>query len=150
MKDYPMTIIKKNLCKKVFLEDFESDSKREGVTVDLNNPDNSAERTEFRGRQQQFRFAAGEKEVTGAKLERGQVKYQENSKGIVPMKWKDKREVLIVSGQLLPTGKINRIDKPIIKPEVIIHYKFNAMEGSVDIAHQLASYEATKKHKMVP
>lgn len=81
------------------------------------------------------------KEVTMAKLKRSEIIGRENS-SIVISKWKDKREVLMLSTkhglEQAPTGKKTRQGEEITKLKVIIDY--NHAKQGIDISDQMACY----------
>ncbi|KAJ8931737.1 hypothetical protein NQ314_015315 [Rhamnusium bicolor] len=84
------------------------------------------------------------KEVTTAKLKRGEDKSLESSKGVVALKWRDKRDVYCVSSKfsanMVPTGKRNKKEEDIKKPEMIL--QCNNMKSDIDISDQLSSYHS--------
>ena len=82
------------------------------------------------------------------KIERkGDMIALENSRGIVVMKWRDKRDVLMISTrhglQFQETGKKDRANKEIQKPEMIIAY--NKAKSGIDVSDQLSSYNTSLK-----
>jgi len=97
------------------------------------------------------------KEITTARLKRGEVFGRENESGIVIMKWRDKRDVLVLSTRhtdaLENTGKKNRHGDNVVKPKAIVYYN-QAKQGS-DISDPLSSYQSTLRksirwyHKVV-
>ncbi|XP_068204630.1 piggyBac transposable element-derived protein 4-like [Palaemon carinicauda] len=83
------------------------------------------------------------KSVTRKKLKKGEVAAQQNSEGIKVIKWKDQRDVLMLTTvpeytkELVKTGKIKRgIERE--KPQCILDY--NAAKKGVDYSDQMASY----------
>ncbi|KAJ8931121.1 hypothetical protein NQ314_016002 [Rhamnusium bicolor] len=84
------------------------------------------------------------KEVTTAKLKRGECKSLERSKGVVALKWRDKRDVYCVSSKLsanmVLTGTRNKKEEDIKIPEMILQY--NNMKSDIDISDQLSSYHS--------
>jgi hypothetical protein len=82
------------------------------------------------------------KSVTTAKLKKGELTGLENSKGIVVMKWRDKRDVYFLStkhgDQQVTTGKKNRQKEDIRKPEAIVCY--NKCKQGIDLSDQLSTY----------
>ena len=74
-------------------------------------------------------------------LKTGDVICQERD-GIVAGCWKDKREVRFLTtkhkGEIISTGKKNRQNKMIKKPDAILHY--NECKQGVDISDQMSSY----------
>ena len=84
------------------------------------------------------------KEVTKAKLKRGEMKAQENIQGVKLYNWLDKRNVLMIStvpehsGSLVPSGKKNKQKEDIFKPESVLAY--NTAKRGIDVADQLTYY----------
>lgn len=82
------------------------------------------------------------KEVTTAKIKKGDIIGKENEKGIVVLKWKDKREVHLLSTyhnlDIVSTGKKNRIGEDIMKPQSVIDY--NSGKAGIDMSDQMSSY----------
>ena len=80
-----------------------------------------------------------------AKLERGEIFGLENRDGIVVAKWKDKRDVLMLSTchglEIETTGKKNRQGVEAKKPKMIIDY--NGGKGGVDVSDQLSSFSSS-------
>lgn len=83
-------------------------------------------------------------EVTKAKLLPGQIIGKENSNGIVVAKWRDKRDVTMLSTchnlNMVDTGKKNRKNEVVVKPKIIIDY--NAGKAGIDLSDQLSSYSS--------
>lgn len=83
-------------------------------------------------------------DVTKAKLQPGQIVGKENSNGIVVAKWRDKRDVTMLSTRhdisMIDTGKKNRKNESIVKPKIIIDY--NAGKAGIDLSDQLSSYSS--------
>lgn len=81
------------------------------------------------------------KSVVEAKLQRGEFMAMENEDGITVMKWKDKRDVMMLStkhsDKLCTTVKKG---KEITKPKMILDY--NKSKGSVDMSDQMGSYSS--------
>lgn len=81
-------------------------------------------------------------EVTKAKLTKGEIVGKESEAGFVVGKWMDKREVCFLSTKhgidIKSTGKKNRNNEEILKPNAIIDY--NCGKDGVDISDQMASY----------
>lgn len=82
------------------------------------------------------------KEIIKEKLKTGEIAGRENNSGIVIAKWKDKREVYILSTyhtlDITNTGKKNRKREDIVKPQSIIDY--NSGKAGIDLSDQLSSY----------
>lgn len=80
--------------------------------------------------------------MTSKKLKKEEIIGRENKDGIVVLKFKDKRDILLLSTRhnlnILDTGKKNRQKESILKPEVILYY--NAGKAGIDLSDQLASY----------
>jgi hypothetical protein len=83
-------------------------------------------------------------DVTKAKLQPGQIVVKENSNGIVVAKWRDKRDVTMLSTHhdisIIDTGKKNRKNESVLKPKLIIDY--NAGKTGIDLSDQLSSYSS--------
>lgn len=83
--------------------------------------------------------------VTDAKLKRGEIVGKENAEGIVIGKWKDKREVTMLSTRhgidMIDIGKKNKKKENIVKPEIIIRY--NNGKAGIDLSDQLSSYSTS-------
>lgn len=82
------------------------------------------------------------------KLKRGEVAFRSSNKGILALKWHDKKEVKMLStmhtAKMINTGKKNRKEEPIIKPECVLAY--NRGMGGVDRSDQRAStYRSVRK-----
>lgn len=80
------------------------------------------------------------KEVVNKKLKKGEVIAKQCNKGITVLKWKDKREVLMISTKHSDAQStiINKRGKEVIKPQVIIDY--NKGKGLVDVTDLRNSY----------
>ncbi|KAL4125889.1 hypothetical protein QTP88_010126 [Uroleucon formosanum] len=80
------------------------------------------------------------KEVVNKKLKKGEVIAKQCNKGITVLKWKDKREVLMISTKHSDAQStiINKRGKEVIKPQVIIDY--NIGKGLVDVTDLRNSY----------
>ena len=80
--------------------------------------------------------------VCDARLKKGELVARENDMGMTVMKWKDKRDVLVLStkhdGTMKRTGKKNRHGENVIKPEAVIFY--NSTKQGIDLSDQLSSY----------
>lgn len=79
------------------------------------------------------------KDVASKKLKKGEIIARENEKGITVLKWKDKRDVLMLStvhGD--ETIEIQRRRETIKKPVMIVEY--NAGKGHTDLSDQMSSY----------
>lgn len=80
------------------------------------------------------------REIVTAKLKKGEMVQRWSPEGISVCKWKDKREVLMISsehsGEMINTS--NRRNENITKPEVVVYYNKNM--GGVDRVDQLLSY----------
>ncbi|XP_063913566.1 piggyBac transposable element-derived protein 4-like [Zophobas morio] len=80
-------------------------------------------------------------EVIKKKLKKGEVFSQENERGICLVKWRDKRDVLVLStGHTDQMVEIQRRGKSIQKPTAIVHY--NSGKSSIDLSDQMASYSS--------
>ncbi|CAH2008558.1 unnamed protein product [Acanthoscelides obtectus] len=81
------------------------------------------------------------KEVVDAKLKKGEIKAKQVENGISILKWKDKRDVLMLSTyHFNETVTIQIRGKEIVKPLMVVDY--NKGKSSVDLSDQFASYES--------
>ncbi|KAL4098418.1 hypothetical protein QTP88_023037 [Uroleucon formosanum] len=82
------------------------------------------------------------KDITNAKIKKGEIKGKEDDKGVVVSIWKDKRDVRMVSTkhgiEMISTGKTSRNGDVIKKPEAIIFYNKN--KQGIDVSDQMTSY----------
>ena len=84
------------------------------------------------------------KEVTKVKLKRGEMKALENRQGVKVYNWLDKRNVLTIStvpehsDSLVASGKKNKQNEDILKPESVLAY--NKAKKGIDVADQLTYY----------
>lgn len=78
-------------------------------------------------------------EVTKKKLTRGGVIAKKNRQGIMVLKWKDRRDVLMLSTKHDNSMKsFNRRGKTFEKPNVVAEY--NKGKGYIDLSDQMGSY----------
>lgn len=81
------------------------------------------------------------KEVVQKKLKKGEVIGRENNRGICIMKWRDKRDVLMLSTKNThETREVSRRNETIQKPIAILEY--NSGKSSIDVSDQMASYNS--------
>lgn len=74
-------------------------------------------------------------------LKRGEIYAEENERGICVLKWRDKRDVLVLSTYHRDeTVEIQRRGNPIQKPKAIVDY--NAGKSSIDLSDQMSSYSS--------
>lgn len=124
---------------------------QQGITLYCDNFYNSIGLAEFLLEKQTFLVGTLRKnrkrippEVLAKKLKRGEVIGMINSKQVRVLKWKDKRDVLMISTDknhdktLKDTGAHNRNGVMIKKPQAVIDYNF-AKKG-VDVSDQMSSY----------
>lgn len=81
------------------------------------------------------------KQVVSQKLKRGEVIVRENEKGVTVLKWKDKRDVLMLSTK--HSGEMTTVQKRCSsyeKPKMIAEY--NLGKSSVDLSDQMAAYSS--------
>lgn len=81
------------------------------------------------------------KAVVDSKLQKGETMAMENEDGVTVLKWKDKRDVLMLSTK--HSDKIAVVvkkGKQIRKPKVILDY--NKSKGSVDMSDQMGAYSS--------
>lgn len=88
------------------------------------------------------------KEVSQRKLKRGESIAKFNSSGICVLKWKDRRDVLMISSQHGSdmTSVTNRRGETVSKPEVIV--KYNRYMGGIDHQDQMLAYYSCE-HKTI-
>ncbi|KAL6418184.1 hypothetical protein ACFW04_011079 [Cataglyphis niger] len=81
------------------------------------------------------------KKVVQKKLQQGEVFAKENENGITLIKWKDKRDVLLLSTKhSVETAIVRKKGYDIVKPKLVIDY--NETKSSVDISDQMAAYNS--------
>ena len=82
--------------------------------------------------------------VVQKNLKRGEVHGLQSKNGMKLIKWKDKRDVLMISTKpshsatLVDTEKTNRFNERITKPQVVLDY--NQGKQGVDLSDQLSTY----------
>jgi len=88
------------------------------------------------------------KDVVQKKLKKGQVIAQQCDRGIVVLKWKDKRDVLMLSTKHsdIMIETINKRGQTTKKPEIVIDY--NKGKALVDICDQRSSYHSPLRKSM--
>jgi hypothetical protein len=88
------------------------------------------------------------KEILQRKLKRGESIAKFNSSGICVLKWKDRRDVLMISSKYGSdmTSITNRRGETISKPEVVV--KYNRYMGGIDHQDQMLSYYSCE-HKTI-
>lgn len=80
-------------------------------------------------------------EVVSQKLKRGEVIARENKKGITVLKWKDKRDVLMLSTK--HSAEMTTVHKKFYsyeKPKIVVEY--NLGKSSVDLSNQMIAYSS--------
>lgn len=81
------------------------------------------------------------KTVVSSKLKKGQYIARESPDGITVMKWKDKRDVLILSTKhSVKFRDVTKRGKIISKPQIIVDY--NKGKGAVDLSDQMTAYSS--------
>lgn len=81
------------------------------------------------------------KEVTEKKLKRGEIVARENERGICVMKWRDKRDVLLLSTKHTDVmQEIQVRNETKTKPLAVVDY--NKGKSSIDLSDQMASYNS--------
>ncbi|KAJ8937948.1 hypothetical protein NQ318_013204 [Aromia moschata] len=86
-------------------------------------------------------------EVIKKKLKKDEVVAQENERGICVLKWRDKRDVLVLSTcHSNETVQVQRRGKKINKPQAIIDY--NKGKSSIDISDQMSSYSTALRRSI--
>lgn len=83
------------------------------------------------------------KEVVLKRLQREQYIAKENKEGITILKWKDRRDVLLLSTKH-STTKTNRF---LIKPKIIIDY--NKSKTAIDLSDQMSAYNSPLRKSMI-
>ncbi|CAG4952247.1 unnamed protein product [Colias eurytheme] len=82
------------------------------------------------------------KKVVSTKLKKGEFIARESRDGITAMKWRDKRDVLVLSTK--HSDQFGMIKKRrgtmVMKPQIIIDY--NKAKGAVDLSDQMAAYSS--------
>ena len=82
--------------------------------------------------------------VTAAHLKKGEVIARQNNDGVHVLKWRDRRDVMVLStkhgGNLVNTGKKNRKQEIIEKPEAVLFY--NSIKQGIDVSDQMSSYHS--------
>ncbi|XP_050507475.1 piggyBac transposable element-derived protein 4-like [Diabrotica virgifera virgifera] len=87
------------------------------------------------------------KDVILKKLKRGEVFGQENEKGVCVLKWKDKRDVLLLTTKhTTETVAIQRRSGVVHKPKAIIEY--NKGKSSIDQSDQMTSYNSSLRKSL--
>lgn len=77
--------------------------------------------------------------VVQAKLKADEFSAQENGEGITAMKWKDKRDLLLLSTKhSVGFRRIIKKRKEKIKPKIVVDY--NHAKSAVDLSDQMSSY----------
>lgn len=70
---------------------------------------------------------------------------KETQNGVVALKWKDKREVFILTTKhhldFVPTGRKDRNDVDIYKPTAVMAY--NDAKSGIDVSDQLTAYNTS-------
>jgi len=83
-------------------------------------------------------------EVVSKKLKRGEVIARENISGITMLKWKDKRDVLMLSTK--HSGEMITLHKKFHsyeKPKIVVEY--NQGKSSADLSDQMIAYSSLRK-----
>ena len=89
------------------------------------------------------RASSGHK-VVQKKLKSGEVYGLQNKTGVKLIRWKDKRDVLMISTRpshsatIVDTGKTDKRDERIMKPQVVLDY--NRGRQGTDLSDQLSAY----------
>ena len=88
--------------------------------------------------------AGSRHKVAQKKLKHGEVYGLQNENGVKLIKWKDKRDILMISTKpshsatVVSTGKTNKVNERITKPQVILDY--NEGRQGTDLSDQLSTY----------
>lgn len=87
-------------------------------------------------------------DVVGAKLKRGEVKAQQSDNGVTLCKWRDKRDVLVLStchkDSMVEVTR--RHGEPVMKPEIIVSY--NKSKAFIDLSDQMNSYSPSLRRTL--
>ncbi|CAF1299930.1 unnamed protein product [Didymodactylos carnosus] len=89
------------------------------------------------------RAGSGHK-IVQKKLKPGEAYGLQNKVGIKLIRWKDKRDVLMISTKpshsatVVNTGKTNKLNERIMKPQVVLDY--NERRQGTDLSDQLSTY----------
>jgi len=87
------------------------------------------------------------KEVVFKKLKRGECVAKENKEGVTVLKWKEKRDVLLLSTKhTLQMETVRTKSKIVSKPTIVIDY--NAGKKSIDLSDQVAAYSNPLRKSM--
>lgn len=90
------------------------------------------------------------REIASKRLRKGDIVGMYNNKGIVVAKWKDKRDVLVLSTthslEIVNTGKRNRYKEEVLKPQIIIDY--NRGKSGIDLSDQYSSYSTVVRRSI--
>ncbi|CAK1595465.1 unnamed protein product [Parnassius mnemosyne] len=79
------------------------------------------------------------KDVINGKIRKGEFRAKENEDGITCMKWKDKRDVYLLSTKhSIGFTRTYKRDKEIIKPKIVKDY--NSAKSAVDLSDQMIAY----------
>jgi len=82
------------------------------------------------------------KSVTERKLKVGEVVAGQDAKGVVVMKWRHKRDVMLLStkhdASVVCTGQDKRKKENVFKPQAVIDY--NTSKQGIDLSDQMSSY----------
>lgn len=81
------------------------------------------------------------KEVTRKKLKPGEIFGKENRRGICVLKWRDRRDVTMLSTKhTLETVRVQTRTGNVEKPKAVLEY--NKAKSSIDLSDQMASYSS--------
>lgn len=78
--------------------------------------------------------------LTNEKLRKDETKAEQSNNGIVMMKWRDQRDVLVLSTRHGPEMKefTQRRGTAVMKPEIVIDY--NKSKAFIDLSDQMTAY----------
>lgn len=81
------------------------------------------------------------KDVINGKIKKGEFRAKENENGMTCMKWKDKRDVYLLSTKhSIGFTRTFKREKEIIKPKIVVDY--NNAKSSVDLSDQMIAYSS--------
>jgi len=87
------------------------------------------------------------KDITNKKIKKGQIIAQQSNTNIVVLKWKDKRDILMLSTKHLDTTtSITKRNQTINKPDMVIEY--NQGKSFIDRSDQMTSYSTPLRRSL--
>lgn len=87
------------------------------------------------------------KDVVNKKLKKGQIIAQQSNTNVVVLKWKDKRDLLLLSTKHVDTSTaITKRNNTINKPDMVIEY--NQAKSFIDRSDQMTSYSTPLRRSL--